>query len=276
MIGLLFVTSVVDDEGLFEEVYGPLEDCIRNTRNTDVCCACIAALALCCFVASSDTASSSACLALFESVIAKENADPDTRAAAFEAWTLIATTITDKGTILHAYESTMHPHILASLASDNMDLCLAAGGTLAFLVETLGDSTNDAVMDMNGLDDAIELLHGLVSSSSKHRAKKERSRQRSAFRDILRGIEEGEPPNETAKFKRDVLNINSWATVRQMEAMRDCLGEGLHIHFNANPIVREIFDLPPVRFGGGGGSDDVTKMTGLEKAKKIFFLKSEK
>ena len=33
---------------------------------------------------------------------------------------------------------------------------------------------------------------------------------RSSFRDVLRGVEEGEPPNETIKFGREILKIDSW------------------------------------------------------------------
>jgi hypothetical protein len=33
---------------------------------------------------------------------------------------------------------------------------------------------------------------------------------RSSFRDILRGVEEGEPPSEHIKFGRESLKIDAW------------------------------------------------------------------
>ena len=33
---------------------------------------------------------------------------------------------------------------------------------------------------------------------------------RSSFRDILRGVEEGDPPGEKVKFGQEVLHLDSW------------------------------------------------------------------
>ena len=35
-------------------------------------------------------------------------------------------------------------------------------------------------------------------------------RPRSSFRDILRGVEEGDPPGEKVKFGQEVLHLDSW------------------------------------------------------------------
>ena len=35
-------------------------------------------------------------------------------------------------------------------------------------------------------------------------------RSRSSFRDILRGVEEGDPPGEKVKFGQEVLHLDSW------------------------------------------------------------------
>ena len=35
-------------------------------------------------------------------------------------------------------------------------------------------------------------------------------RFRSSFRDILRGVEEGDPPGEKVKFGQEVLHLDSW------------------------------------------------------------------
>ena len=40
---------------------------------------------------------------------------------------------------------------------------------------------------------------------------------RSSFRDVLRGVEEGEGPNENIKFGKETLKIDSWFTKIQYD-----------------------------------------------------------
>ena len=40
---------------------------------------------------------------------------------------------------------------------------------------------------------------------------------RSSFRDVLRGVEEGEGPNENIKFGKETLKIDSWFTKTQYD-----------------------------------------------------------
>jgi len=57
-----------------------------------------------------------------------------------------------------------------------------------------------------------------------------------------------------------------------LESLRQLLGEGLHVHFQQNDTIRQIFDLPPSSVVAG---EPVTKMTSLEKVFSsllVFFL----
>ena len=55
------------------------------------------------------------------------------------------------------------------------------------------------------------LLQELAKDSSKHRAKKDRRQQRACFRDIVRGVEEGEPPNSSINISpAEKLVMDSW------------------------------------------------------------------
>ena len=49
------------------------------------------------------------------------------------------------------------------------------------------------------------------------RSKKDRKEQRSSFRDILRTVEDAEPPNEKVKFGQEVLYLDSWDRKLQYE-----------------------------------------------------------
>ena len=60
------------------------------------------------------------------------------------------------------------------------------------------------------LSSLIATVKQLATDSTKSRSKKDRKEQRSSFRDILRGVEEGDPPNEKVKFGQEILYIDSW------------------------------------------------------------------
>ena len=55
-------------------------------------------------------------------------------------------------------------------------------------------------------------LQELSKDSSKHRAKKDRRQQRACFRDIVRGVEEGEPPSSKIRFGTESLTMDTWQT----------------------------------------------------------------
>ena len=67
------------------------------------------------------------------------------------------------------------------------------------------------------LDSLISKLKQLATDCSKSRSKKDRKEQRSSFREILRGVEEGDPPNEKVKFGPEVLYLDCWYKKIQYE-----------------------------------------------------------
>ena len=61
-----------------------------------------------------------------------------------------------------------------------------------------------------GLDNLIDTIKELATDSSKSRSKKDRKEQRHIFRDILRGVDEGDPPSEKIKFGQETLLLDYW------------------------------------------------------------------
>jgi Interferon-related developmental regulator (IFRD) len=61
---------------------------------------------------------------------------------------------------------------------------------------------------MNELVRALQLL---ATDSNRHRGKQERKEQRSAFRDIIRTVEEGERPAERLKFGGKLVTFRGWS-----------------------------------------------------------------
>ena len=80
------------------------------------------------------------------------------------------------------------------LESSDVDLRMTAGESLALVLEFSYDYDSDyEPEDLAGL---IVTVKQLATDSTKSRSKKDRKEQRSTFRDVLRGVEEGEPPSQ--------------------------------------------------------------------------------
>jgi hypothetical protein len=126
-------------------------------------------------------------------------------------------------------------------SSTDVDLRIAAGETIALLLEVAYNY--DEEYEPEGLDRLIGSLRQLATDSHKYRSKKDRKEQRSSFRDVLRGVEEGESPREQVKFGREALSLDSWGTKIQYDWLCKVLGTGVNLHLTVNMMVREIFEL---------------------------------
>ena len=114
-----------------------------------------------------------------------------------------------------------------------------------------------------GLDSLISIIKQLATDSNKSRSKKDRKEQRLNFRDILKGVEDGDPPAEKVKFGQEVLMLDYWykkiqydwfckVTFKNMSAHFhkpfrhvQVLGFGTNHHLSTNYMLREVFELGP-------------------------------
>merc|ERR1719333_272988 len=129
------------------------------------------------------------------------------------------------------------------LLSSDVDVRITAGEAIALILEFAYDY--DEEFEPEDLGKLIETLKQLATDSTKSRSKKDRKEQRSSFRDILRGVEEGDPPSEKVKFGQEVLYLDSWYKKQQYDWFCKVLGSGMNIHLSSNYLLREIFELPP-------------------------------
>ena len=102
---------------------------------------------------------------------------------------------------------------------------------------------------MKGINvrELCDQLHELATDSNKYRAKKERRTQRSSFRDIEATVVDREDPEEHVRFGEEHLLLDSWTKKRQYSTLCHLLGPGMNTHLQENELVREIFQLGPVR-----------------------------
>jgi len=155
------------------------------------------------------------------------------------AWSLLLT-LQSSGEVNRLANSTISK-LEGLLLSSDVDLRITAGEAIALLLEFSYDY--DEEFEPEGLATLIESLKQLATDSNKSRSKKDRKEQRSSFRDILRGVEEGDPPNEKVKFGQEVLFLDCWYKKVQYDWFCKVIGSGMNLHLNSNYMLREVFEL---------------------------------
>ncbi|KUF99246.1 Ubiquitin carboxyl-terminal hydrolase [Phytophthora nicotianae] len=132
------------------------------------------------------------------------------------------------------------PKFLALLDHKDVDVRSAAGENVAFLYE----SAQNCGVPLPYSEEILARFLEMSKDSSKKNSKKDRKTQRVVFRDIHSTLASGETPHVSFSVKSDVLEISSWKSVKQFEAMKECLQTGLQEHIKYNNILRAILDLP--------------------------------
>jgi len=176
--------------------------------------------------------------------------------AALSSWSLLLTLLTS-GDVFRIATNQVSS-LRGLLYSSDVDLRITAGESLALVLEFAYDY--DSQYEPNDLEGLIVAVRQLATDSNKSRSKKDRKEQRSSFRDVLRGVEEGEPPSQKVKFGREVLRLDTWFAVLQYQWFCKILGPGINLHLAANHMLREIFELGnPLPTLDGSCSDKPSK-----------------
>ncbi|KAI9136949.1 interferon-related developmental regulator-domain-containing protein [Paraphysoderma sedebokerense] len=204
----------------------------------------------------------------FATVLSNSSTSSQTFNALLKGYTLLLTTISESS--IRSEFANAIKIFMKGLNSTNLETRLSSGEGIAVLWEGLGvlsnavngdsmdvdndksdDNTISELLTTQKKTDLLELLKTLARDSTRYRAKKERSFQRSAFRDILNTVESGISPHLRLRFKHEQVYFESWgmdpclhkSQIRQLYAFREALGQGLHVHFHENPLLRDIFAI---------------------------------
>ncbi|XP_004626477.1 interferon-related developmental regulator 1 isoform X1 [Octodon degus] len=140
----------------------------------------------------------------------------------------------------------MHFHKLPSLLScDDVNMRIAAGESLALLFELAREMETDFFYE--DIESLTQMLRALATDGNKHRAKVDKRKQRSVFRDVLRAVEERDFPTETVKFGPERMYIDTWVKKHTYDTFKEILGSGMQYHLQSNEFLRNVFELgPPV------------------------------
>jgi len=155
------------------------------------------------------------------------------------AWSLLLT-LQSSVEVYSTVNSTVEK-LSGLLQSSDVDLRIAAGEAIALVLEFAYDHDED--YEPECLESLIDTIKELATDSNKSRSKKDRREQRHIFRDILRGVEEGDPPAEKVKFGQEVLHLEFWYNKIQYDWFSKILGSGTNHHLSTNYMLREVFEL---------------------------------
>ncbi|KAJ4934266.1 hypothetical protein JOQ06_007065 [Pogonophryne albipinna] len=213
---------------------------------------CARALGMCCYVCTAEEGEDLVkSLALLESVFMSSYPNregtmptpkpgiPALHSAALQAWSLLVTLCpASRLTVL----LNLHlPKLQACLQSSDVNFRIAAGETIALLVE-LGRDV-DEEFEVEDSESLCESLKGLATDGNKHRAKNDRRKQRSIFREVLHYIESEDFTVEKIRFGIEDVYIDSFTRRRIYDAFKEIMESGVRHHLQFNPLVRDIFGL---------------------------------
>uniref|UniRef100_A0A8B9KQD3 Interferon-related developmental regulator 2 n=1 Tax=Astyanax mexicanus TaxID=7994 RepID=A0A8B9KQD3_ASTMX len=120
------------------------------------------------------------------------------------------------------------PRLQACLDSSEVNFRIAVGETIALLYELGRDF--DEEYEYEDCDALCESLKGLATDGNKHRAKNDRRKQRSIFREVLHYIESDEFSEEKIRFGVEVIYIDGWMRRRIYDAFKEVLESGISHH----------------------------------------------
>ncbi|KAM6436547.1 interferon-related developmental regulator 1 [Liasis olivaceus] len=241
-----------------EEVFKTLAPLLKkilcdDSASTQARQASATCLGVCCFIATDDITELYLTMECLENIFIKsyqkdrnQNGISNTQntglyISAFLAWALLLT-ICPMNEVKKKLE--MHLHKFPILLScDDVNMRIAAGETLALLFELARESDEDFFYE--DMELLTQKLKALATDGNKHRAKVDKRKQRSVFRDVLRAIEEHDFPTETVKFGPERMYIDCWVKKQTYDTFKEILGSGMQYHLQSNELLRNIFELGP-------------------------------
>ncbi|XP_065817590.1 interferon-related developmental regulator 2 isoform X1 [Labrus bergylta] len=227
---------------------------IDNSASIAARQSCARALGMCCYVSTAEEGEDLVkSLALLESVFmasypnregvlpTPKPGSPGLHCSALQAWSLLVTLCpASRLTVL----LDLHlPKLQACLQSSDVNYRIAVGETIALLVELGRDIEEN--FEVEDSDSLCECLKSLATDGNKHRAKNDRRKQRSIFREVLHYIENEDFTEERIRFGVESVYIDSWMRRRIYDAFKEIQESGVSHHLQFNPLLRDIFGLGP-------------------------------
>jgi len=241
-LAVLLSLQLSDPEHVYKELKTVLMAMLQDKTVSSTSRVSVASsLAGLCFLGGGEMAEVMCTMAHLEAVYSNVLSSQELTAAAVSGWSLLLS-LQSPGEVSRMADPaiTKLSHLLNS---GDIEVRITAGEAIALVLEFAYDY--DEEFEPENLTELIATLKQLSTDSTKSMSKKDRKEQRSSFRDILRGVEEGHSPSEKVKFGQEVLYLDSWYKKLQYDWFCQVLGSGMNLHLSSNYMIREIFELPP-------------------------------
>lgn len=169
--------------------------------------------------------------------------------AALRNWGVLAT-LRDVSDHEKIYTDMM-PDLALLLDHNDLDVRLAAGEDIAYLVEVERSvaseeeapfSLDDLYPDVVSMPEVLEKLQDLSADRSRYQSKDKVLKQRSGFREIVNSVEEGDFEPTVLAINRSTVHFDNWAQLKRLNFFRAILGEGIQEHFIENELLHEVFE----------------------------------
>ena len=218
-LSILLSLQLQDPEEVYKELKSLLAQIMTDKTASPVSRAAVAtSLAGLCFLGGGEMAEVVTTMGVLEGIFSASYTKQDwalpslppevtaLHSSCLAAWSLLLT-LQSSGEV-YRMANTMVAKLQGLLLSNDVDLRITAGEAIALILEFAYDY--DEEFELEDFGSLTASLKELATDSNKSRSKKDRKEQRSSFRDILRGVEEGDPPNEKVKFGQEVLYLDCW------------------------------------------------------------------
>ncbi|GLD93075.1 hypothetical protein PINS_up001667 [Pythium insidiosum] len=241
---ILAVLSLIfggDNEGFYQRSKSVLEPLAKTAKMQKVKSAAMRSLAMICHVCSVEEENADELLDMYTKFLDVKIV-ASVCASALEAWGILASSLPEEVLATDTFIDKYLPRFLSLLDHTDVDVRSAAGENIALLFESASKCGVTLPCDV----EIIEKLRAMSKDSSKKNSKKDRKVQRSVFRDIHATLSNGDSPQVAFVVKGEHLDVSSWKSVIQFEAIKNVLHSGLQEHIKFNNILRQMLDLPEV------------------------------
>ncbi|KAJ2710803.1 Interferon- developmental regulator 1 [Coemansia spiralis] len=169
----------------------------------------------------------------------------DVARQAYETIGLLLTVVADSEPRLveELFEQAFDAH-LRGLTADSVEVRVAAAQNFALVHEALSDEADDgAPFEFERQGELVGVLEMLQHETSKRQGKRGSAAQRAAMRDVLATIEDGAAPRLRLIVHGRAIVFETWARIQRLHAFRAVLAEGLPVHFGANSLLQDVFEV---------------------------------
>ncbi|CAH0489587.1 unnamed protein product [Peronospora farinosa] len=239
ILAILAIIFGDDEERFYQRSKAVLNPLIKTAKTAKVKVATIRALALICFLSSVEEENTLELLGLLETFF-NPKIIGDICKAALDSWGLVASSLSDDILASDELLERLVPKFLVLLEHKDVDVRSAAGENVAFLYEC----AQCCGVSLPYGEEIVGRFLEMSKNNSKKNSKKDCKTQRFVFRDIHSTLATGETPHVSFTVKGEVLEISTWRSVKQFEAVKDCLQTGLQEHIKYNNALRAMLDLP--------------------------------